>query len=269
MQTILKTLVGSRAHGTELPDSDYDYRGVFLVPVEDILSPFRNVKSTSWIEGLTDDTAYELTHFCELCTHGNPSSLELLVAPVISETELGKRLRELLPAFLSKRCIDAFFGYGRNAEKKFREDKSPKKWKWAEAKTRILYQLIVLLRSGKLIIKFEGGTLAELGLIKRGMRTETEVMSRIFQLEEECMRLEKKTKLPDEPDIERIERFIFDAYLPQHAVQLRPPEGPGEMGRDAGGDISATASENGQPGESDGGNEIPEGGCRLRLGDSL
>ena len=79
MKPILSVVVGSRLHGTYSEASDYDYRGVFLAPIEDILSPFREVKETSWIEGDTDDTCYELMHFCKMASQGNPSALEVLV----------------------------------------------------------------------------------------------------------------------------------------------------------------------------------------------
>ena len=37
MQLIYSTLFGSRLYGTELPDSDYDVKGVFLPTADEIL----------------------------------------------------------------------------------------------------------------------------------------------------------------------------------------------------------------------------------------
>ena len=56
MKTVLSVIVGSRLHGTATPESDYDYRGVFMNDIEDILSPFRSPKENSWIEGEADET---------------------------------------------------------------------------------------------------------------------------------------------------------------------------------------------------------------------
>ena len=38
MTTILKTLVGSRAHGLETPESDEDWRSVFVRPTDGVPS---------------------------------------------------------------------------------------------------------------------------------------------------------------------------------------------------------------------------------------
>jgi predicted nucleotidyltransferase len=80
---ILSTIVGSRLHGTADENSDYDYRGVFIAPLEDIISPFRDVKDMHWVEGEEkadkDDTAYELRKFCRMGVQGNPTVLEILV----------------------------------------------------------------------------------------------------------------------------------------------------------------------------------------------
>ena len=60
---ILKTVVGSRAHGLANPDSDYDYRGVFIAPTSELLKLNVRVKDTKWIEGNKDDTTYEIGKF--------------------------------------------------------------------------------------------------------------------------------------------------------------------------------------------------------------
>ena len=63
MSTILlKVIVGSRAHGLAGPESDYDYRGVFLHPTSHILSIGAKPKQTDWVEGVplpagVEDTA--------------------------------------------------------------------------------------------------------------------------------------------------------------------------------------------------------------------
>jgi hypothetical protein len=218
MKDILKTLVGSRAHGTHLETSDFDYRGVFVEDVETLVSPFRTAKTSSFIEGDQDNVNYELSHFLKLCSQGNPNALELLVAPVINATPEGLALREMLPKFYSGRVCDSFMGYARNQEKKFREDKEGRKYKFAEAQTRTLYQLRHLLLHKELKIGWESAILDELCAVKRGLRTDTEIMGRILSLETECREIESNAQLnwlPEEPQIDAIENFLFEIYLPQ------------------------------------------------------
>ena len=51
MKQIAKVLVGSRLHGLHTDTSDYDYRGIHTHDLREILSPFKTIKNTTWIEG--------------------------------------------------------------------------------------------------------------------------------------------------------------------------------------------------------------------------
>lgn len=213
MKTILSVIVGSRLHGTATPESDFDYRGVFMAPIEDILSPFKTPKETSWIEGENDNTSYELRHFCKMCTQGNPSALEVLVGIPKEVTPEGNELKALLPKFLSKeRCFQAFIGYSRNQEKKFRDNFQGRKWKYATAHIRTLYQLLHLLKTGELKGTYSEGTVSELRLIKEGRLTDEKIFTRVFELERICRKAYETTTLPIDPDIEAIEQFIIRSY---------------------------------------------------------
>lgn len=152
METVLKTLVGSHAHGLARPDSDMDYRGVFVVRTSDLLRLGGSTKTTSWIEGNEDDTNYEIGHFLHLATKSNPSILEVFKAPVVEATEEGLALRDLFPyVWSSKGVHDAFVGYSLNQRKKMLSDDeqySVRRWKYAVAYIRVLINGIDLLRTG-------------------------------------------------------------------------------------------------------------------------
>lgn len=150
---ILQTLVGSRAHGLNDPDSDYDYRGVFIVPTKDILKLGAKPVTTHWIEGDIDDTSWELAHFLHLATKCNPTILEAFVAPVKNVTGEGVALRMLFDkVWNSKDVFNAFQGYSHNQRKKFLEDKDKRAWKYACAYIRTLWQAQTLLESGTLMV---------------------------------------------------------------------------------------------------------------------
>lgn len=151
-KTILKVTVGSRAHGLFTPESDYDYRGVFIEPTSKILVAQmhgKKAKATEWIEGGVDDTAYEIGHFLHLSMQSNPTILEVFkgIDPVF--TPEGKELRELFHhVWDAKRVRDAFVGYGKNQQKKFLENKDKRAEKYAVAYIRVLLHAIELLRTG-------------------------------------------------------------------------------------------------------------------------
>ena len=170
MSTILKVIVGSRAHGLAGPESDFDYRGVFLHPTSHILSLGAKPKTTDWVEGVplpeggedtargkVDDTAWELGHFLHLATHCNPTILEVFAAPVEAATEDGERMRAMFPYIWQPHGVmAAFIGYGLNQRKKFLDGKDVRPHKYAVAHLRVLYQAHVLLTEGHLPVLMAG-----------------------------------------------------------------------------------------------------------------
>lgn len=120
-RVITKVLVGSRLHGLHRPDSDYDYRGIYLYPLRDKLSPFQNLKNTTWIEGDEDNTAYELASFCKEATKGNASILEVFFSDQIVESSpIADEMRANWRKFMhTKQFIEASRGYARNQWNKF------------------------------------------------------------------------------------------------------------------------------------------------------
>ena len=153
-KTILKTLVGSRAHGLHKPESDFDFRGVYVVPTSEILSLGYKEKGVSWVEGEKEDqTAYEVHHFLNLAVHSNPSILEVLASPVQEITEEGQRLKALFPyVWNSKDVYNAFCGYSHNQQKKFMDGKDERPWKYAVAYIRVLLLAHELLETGKMTV---------------------------------------------------------------------------------------------------------------------
>jgi predicted nucleotidyltransferase len=149
--------VGSRAHGLHNENSDYDHRGVFIVPTSEILSLGYKEKATSWLEGQGEDaTAYELHHFLHLACHSNPSILEVLVSPTIESTPVGDELKTLFPyLWNSVDVVNAFIGYGKNQQKKYLDDKDGRPGKFATAWVRILLLGIELLKYGTMTVNVE------------------------------------------------------------------------------------------------------------------
>ena len=156
-ETILKVLVGSRAHGLHTPDSDYDFRGVYVLPTAEILSLGHNYKGSSWLEGAEDNTSYEIGHFLFLATKANPSILEVLVSAEIAEASpLGQEMRTLLPYVYEPRAaFAAFTGYSYNQRKKMLDGKDSRPLKYATAYLRTLYNLCDLLETGTFSLKVE------------------------------------------------------------------------------------------------------------------
>lgn len=117
---IAKVVVGSRLHGTANEQSDWDYRGIHISPLKDVISPFKQLNNTSWIEGNIDDTSYELTEFAKLATVGNATILEVFFSDqIIETTAIHKEMQENWRKFIdTDKFLSASRGYAQNQYRK-------------------------------------------------------------------------------------------------------------------------------------------------------
>ncbi len=117
---IFEAVGGSRAYGTDLPTSDTDIRGVFMLPQDDVLG-------SKYIEQVNDDKSdivfYEIRRFIELISTANPNILELLNTPekcIIYKHPVFDQLLQHKKAFVTKLCRNSFGGYASQQIKKAR-----------------------------------------------------------------------------------------------------------------------------------------------------
>ena len=106
---LFEAISGSRAYGTNLPHSDTDLKGVFILPEDQ----FFGLDYIPQIANETNDEVfYELRRFVELLLKNNPTVLELLGTPadcVIYKHPLFEQFRAV--DFLSKLCRQSFAEY--------------------------------------------------------------------------------------------------------------------------------------------------------------
>lgn len=111
MKTIFKCVAGSKAYGTDLPHSDTDYRGVFVLPNDYILG---NKYSEQISLSNNDDVSYEVKRFLQLAANANPNILELMwVSDDCVEvfTPQYAYICAYAENFLTKACARSFGGY--------------------------------------------------------------------------------------------------------------------------------------------------------------
>ncbi|WP_226163362.1 DNA polymerase beta superfamily protein [Hymenobacter terricola] len=106
---LFEAISGSRAYGTNLPHSDTDLKGVFILPE----NQFFGLDYVSQVANETNDEVfYELRRFVELLLKNNPTVLELLGTPancVIYKHPLFEQFKAA--DFLSKLCRQSFAEY--------------------------------------------------------------------------------------------------------------------------------------------------------------
>ncbi|MDB9303138.1 nucleotidyltransferase domain-containing protein [Nodularia spumigena] len=120
-RTILIGLSGSHGYGLNRPESDFDFRGVFIAPKRYYLG-FDHIeqKDTGWdepgifpfIDNNEDTVIYELKKIIQLLAGANPNILELLWLqnyPVL--TSVGQQLIKHKRIFLTKKVKHTYSGY--------------------------------------------------------------------------------------------------------------------------------------------------------------
>lgn len=111
--TICKVLAGSRAYGTSTPESDWDYRGIFVGTPLQIRTPFFTIKEQA--DSTEEDTKfYELSQFIKLAVDCNPNIIELLHADdeaIVLSTPPYELLRENASRLLSTKVAFTTTGY--------------------------------------------------------------------------------------------------------------------------------------------------------------
>jgi predicted nucleotidyltransferase len=117
---IFEAIGGSRAYGTDLPTSDTDIRGVFILPKDDIMG-------SKYVEQVNDKkndiVYYEIRRFIELISTANPNILELLNTPeecILYKDPVFDILLAEKDIFVTKQCRNSFGGYATTQIKKAR-----------------------------------------------------------------------------------------------------------------------------------------------------
>lgn len=150
---ILKVVVGSHAHGLAGPDSDKDFRSVFVLPTAELFRVGFKYQGTRMMKEEDDETAWEIGHFLQLALQGHPLVLETLVAPVVTMDDWGTELRQLFPRLWSAQtAYESFLNYCDNQRKKMLEKKDGRPAKYA-AYVRVLFNLCELLERGSFSIR--------------------------------------------------------------------------------------------------------------------
>lgn len=121
---ILETRVGSFLYGTNRPDSDEDFQGVFIPSRNDLLG-VQNC-SAEWslstklsttvqnTKGDVDRKFYNIKRFFHLAAEGQPGQLELFFAPkemVISFDPIWSQILDNVGLFLARKNVVPFIGF--------------------------------------------------------------------------------------------------------------------------------------------------------------
>ncbi len=208
---VYSVVVGSHAFGLARDASDEDVRGVFLPPARLHWSLFKPPEQVEIAEGGRDEVFWELEKYLVLALKANPNVLETLWSPIVlKQTEVGERLRRLRRAFLSKHLYKTYCGYVLSQFEKLARDverTGTYRAKHAMHLVRLLMSGIHAVRTGDILVDV-GGHRAELLRIRDGHAPLAEIKARAVELDGEFREAFERTRLPEQPDYAKVDRFL-------------------------------------------------------------
>lgn len=245
--TILRATVGSTLHGLHHGgQDDRDEMAVFIEPPEYLVGldrasgirggahGFEHFVERTQPEGVRsgpgdlDLMAYSLRKYVRLALKGHPTILLLLFVPeglILVKTELGDELRELRPAIVSQRAGRGYLGYLRGQKERLLGARGQKRvnrpelveahgfdTKYAMHAARLGYQGLELLATGRLTLPMSEPARSRTMAIRTGERSFEEAIAEIEEVERLLAEALERTSLPPEPDRERVNSFLVDAY---------------------------------------------------------
>jgi hypothetical protein len=244
--TILRATVGSTVHGLHHGgQDDRDEMAVFVEPPEYLLGlarasgrggpyGFEHHVERTQPEGVRsgpgdlDLVAYSLRKYIRLALKGHPTILLLLFVPeqlLLVETELGKELRDLRPALLSRRAGHGYLGYLRGQKERLLGTRGQMRvnrpelveahgfdTKYAMHAARLGYQGLELLATGWLTLPMPEPERSRVMAIRTGERTFDQTIAEVEDVEQRLAEALEQTPLPPEPDRMSVDRFLVDAY---------------------------------------------------------
>jgi len=234
---ILRTVVGSGVHGIAIAGTDdHDELGVYLEPPEFLLGVEEPRADYIWRtqpEGVrsgpgdTDLVMYSLRKYLRLAVKGNPTVLLPLYAPeesVITVTDLGRSLRDLRTAFLSRQAVERFLGYMHAQHERMlgRASGVPNRpelverhgWdvKYGSHALRLAYQGYEIARFGTLTLPMPPEQREHVLAVKRGEVPRDAVSASITVLEQQIRGLlDRGSPLPERADTRRVTAWAVAA----------------------------------------------------------
>jgi len=209
---IYKCIVGSKAFGLDLADSDTDVRGIYLPPADLHWSLYGLPEQ---IENQNNQDCYwELQKFLVLALKANPNVLECLYTPLVEfATPLAEELLASRSRLLSKLVYQTYNGYVLSQFKKLEQDlrnRGEFKWKHVMHLVRLLTSGVTIMKEGLVPVKVAEHR-QRLLAIRDGQETWEEVNAWRLELHKEFTLAHEATKLPDRPDYQWANDFLVKA----------------------------------------------------------
>jgi uncharacterized protein len=150
---VFATISGAHLYGFPSPDSDYDIRGVHILPPKELLGLERGAETIeSMLDGPpeVDLVTHDAEKFFRLLLRRNGYVLEQVLSPlIVRTTSEHERLRELACGCITRHHAHHYLGFSENQWRLFNKE-HPRRLKPLLYVFRVLLTGIHLMRTGEL-----------------------------------------------------------------------------------------------------------------------
>ena len=148
---LFEGIVGSRAYGTNISTSDTDIKGVYILPIDNILG-------NNYIEQVNDDkndiVYYEIRRFLELLQSNNPTLLELLSLPddcILYKHPIFDEILNNKDKFITKGCKNSFGGMSVQQIQKAKGQNKKQNWEMDKVTRKDVLDFVYVIEGSKSI----------------------------------------------------------------------------------------------------------------------
>jgi uncharacterized protein len=240
---ILRCQVGSGVHGTSISgQDDRDELGIALEPPEYVIGLRRFEQyehHTAWERpgglrnrsghGDLDEVVYSARKWMRLALSGNPTVLLPLFVPeseIVAVNELGRELRDLAPAIVSRQAGHRFAGYlhaqrrgllsrdgkGRDVTRPDLVARYGWDVKYGGHMVRLGYQGIELLETGRITLPLPEPQRSQVRAIRTGQVSMAEALRIAGECETRLRVLIDSSPLREEPDRDAAGAWLVSAH---------------------------------------------------------
>lgn len=222
-RTILLSVSGSYAYGTNIDTSDRDYKGICIPPIDYYfgLKGFNEYNSSGGknFRNTKDDVDITISHlvkFAQDAMKGVPNNIELLFmrdCDYVKLTDAGRKLIGARQLFLSKLIYPKFAGYARSQMEKLKKgytSESEYDFKSFMHTIRLLTSAIEILETGD--FRTYRPNRKELLDCRLGKYTFSEAVKLIELYDNQLKEVNATSKLRDTPDEEAINHLLIEIH---------------------------------------------------------